>query len=130
MSDEWREAWGAALDELELTLELVECLLGGDVPDSLDVIAVHLVGGILGAVLLGLFADTSVNPLGFDGLLFGGGTTLLVNQFIAVAATFGFAFIVTYIVARIVDRTIGLRVSAEHELMGLDQSQHAETAYQ
>jgi Amt family ammonium transporter len=98
--------------------------------DSLDVIAVHLVGGILGAVLLGFFADTKVNSLGFDGVFFGGGSKLLVNQFIAIGATFAFSFIVTYVVARIIDATIGLRVSAEDELVGLDQSQHAEAAYQ
>ena len=98
--------------------------------DSLDVIAVHLVGGILGAILLGFFADTKVNSLGADGLFFGGGSKLLVNQFIAIGATFAFSFIVTYVVARIIDTTIGLRVSAEEELVGLDQSQHAEAAYQ
>lgn len=98
--------------------------------DSLDVIAVHLVGGILGAILLGFFADTKVNSLGADGLFFGGGSKLLVNQFIAIGATFAFSFIVTYVVARIIDATIGLRVSAEEELVGLDQSQHAEAAYQ
>jgi Amt family ammonium transporter len=98
--------------------------------DSLDVIAVHLVGGIVGAVLLGFFADTKVNSLGFDGVFFGGGSKLLLNQFIAIGATFAFSFTVTYVVARIIDATIGLRVSAEDELVGLDQSQHAEAAYQ
>ena len=98
--------------------------------DSLDVIAVHLVGGIVGALLLGLFADTKVNSLGFDGVFFGGGSKLLVNQLIAIAATFAFSFIVTWVVAKILDATIGLRVSAEDELIGLDQSQHAESAYQ
>jgi Amt family ammonium transporter len=98
--------------------------------DSLDVIAVHLVGGIIGALLLGLFADTKVNSLGFDGVLFGGGSKLLVNQLIAVAATFVFSFVVTWVVAKILDATIGLRVNQEDELVGLDQSQHAESAYQ
>jgi Amt family ammonium transporter len=98
--------------------------------DSLDVIAVHLVGGILGALLLGFFSDTKVNSLGFDGVLFGGGSKLLVNQLIAIGATFAFSFIVTWVVAKILDATIGLRVSAEDELVGLDQSQHAESAYQ
>jgi len=98
--------------------------------DSLDVIAVHLVGGILGSVLLGLFSDTSVNALGFDGAFFGGGTELLVNQVIAVVATFAFSFVVTYAVARVLNATMGIRVSPEDELAGLDQSQHAEAAYQ
>jgi Amt family ammonium transporter len=98
--------------------------------DSLDVIAVHLVGGILGALLLGLFADTKVNSLGFDGVFFGGGSKLLVNQLIAIGATLVFSFVVTWVVAKVLDATIGLRVSQEDELVGLDQSQHAESAYQ
>jgi Amt family ammonium transporter len=98
--------------------------------DSLDVIAVHLVGGILGALLLGFFSDTKVNSLGFDGVLFDGGSKLLVNQLIAIGATFAFSFIVTWAAAKILDATIGLRVNAEDELVGLDQSQHAEAAYQ
>jgi Amt family ammonium transporter len=98
--------------------------------DSLDVIAVDLVGGIIGALLLGLFADTKVNSLGFDGVLFGGGSKLLVNQLIAIGATFVFSFVVTWVVAKILDGTIGLRVNQEDELVGLDQSQHAESAYQ
>jgi Amt family ammonium transporter len=98
--------------------------------DSLDVIAVHLVGGIIGALLLGLFADMKVNSLGFDGVLFGGGSKLLVNQLIAIGATFVFSFVVTWVVAKILDATIGLRVNQEDELVGLDQSQHAESAYQ
>ena len=98
--------------------------------DSLDVIAVHLVGGILGALLLGVFADTSINELGFDGLLSGGGAELLLDQAIALGATMVFSFTVTWIIAKVLDRTIGLRVSTEDELVGLDQSQHAEAAYQ
>ena len=98
--------------------------------DSLDVIAVHLVGGLLGALLLGLFADTKVNSLGFDGLFFGGGTELLVNQVIASAATLAFSFVVTYLAARVINATMGIRVTPEDELVGLDQSQHAESAYQ
>ncbi len=98
--------------------------------DSLDVIAVHLVGGIMGALLLGFFSDTHVNGLGFDGVFFGGGSELLANQAIAIGATFAFSFVVTYVLAKVLDRTMGLRVSTEHELVGLDQSQHAEAAYQ
>jgi len=98
--------------------------------DSLDVIAVHLVGGILGAILLGFFADTKVNSLGFDGIFFGGGADLLIDQLVALGATIAFSFIVTWIIAKAIDATIGLRVSSEDELVGLDQSQHAESAYQ
>lgn len=98
--------------------------------DSLDVIAVHLVGGILGAILLGFFADTKVNSLGFDGVFFGGGAELLIDQLVALGATIVFSFVVTWIIAKAIDATIGLRVSNENELVGLDQSQHAESAYQ
>ena len=98
--------------------------------DSLDVIAVHLVGGILGSVLLGLFSDKSVNALGADGVLFGGGWGLFGEQVLAVVVTFAFSFVVTYVMARILNATIGIRVTPEDELAGLDQSQHAEAAYQ
>jgi Amt family ammonium transporter len=98
--------------------------------DSLDVVAVHLVGGILGSLLLGLFADKAVNAGGSDGLFFGGGAGLLGKQALAVVVTFAFSFAVTYVVARAIDATMGLRVTDEDELVGLDQSQHAETAYQ
>lgn len=98
--------------------------------DSLDVIAVHLVGGILGAILLGFFADVKVNSLGFDGVFFGGGTELLQDQLVALGATIVFSFVITWVVAKVLDATIGLRVPAEDELVGLDQSQHAESAYQ
>lgn len=97
--------------------------------DSLDVVAVHLVGGLLGALLLGLFADLSVNPLGADGLFFGGGLELLGKQAVACVATFAFSGIVSLAIAKGIDATMGLRVSREDELIGLDQSQHAEAAY-
>ena len=97
--------------------------------DSLDVVAVHLVGGVLGSVLLGLFADRSINRAGGDGLFFGGGAALLGKQTVVVVATFSFSFVVSYGLGLILDRTMGLRVSEEHELVGLDQTQHAESAY-
>jgi Amt family ammonium transporter len=98
--------------------------------DSLDVIAVHLVGGILGSLLLGLFADKNVNPLGANGAFFGGGGKLLGNQLLATVVTFAFSFVVTYVIAQVINRTMGLRVTEEDEQRGLDQSLHAETAYQ
>ena len=98
--------------------------------DSLDVIAVHLVGGIVGSLLLGLFADTAVNGLGADGVFFGGGSTLLVDQLVAVGATILFSGVVSFVLAKLVDLTIGLRVTPEQEAEGLDLSQHAEVAYQ
>ncbi len=98
--------------------------------DSLDVIAVHLVGGLLGTLLLGLFADTAINEGGADGLFFGGGLELLKDQTVAALAVLIFSGVVSYVLALAVDRTIGLRVDPDDELVGLDQSQHAESAYQ
>ena len=97
--------------------------------DSLDVVAVHLVGGIIGSVLLGLLADSSVNGATGDGILLGGNADLLVNQFIAVGATLAFSFIVSLVLAKVIDLAIGLRVSEDDEAQGLDTTQHAETAY-
>ena len=97
--------------------------------DSLDVIAVHLVGGFIGTILLGLFADEAINPLG-DGLFYGGGGELLKDQFVAAIGVIAFSGIVTYVIAMAIEKTIGLRVSVDDELVGLDQTQHAESAYQ
>ncbi len=97
--------------------------------DSLDVVGVHLVGGIIGSVLLGLFADKTVNSAGADGLFFGGGATLLGKQLIAVGAVLVFSGVLSFAIAKLVDVTVGLRVSEEDEIEGLDSSQHAETAY-
>ena len=97
--------------------------------DSLDVVGVHLVGGLAGALLLGLFADSGVNELGYDGLFLGGGTGLLFDQLVASVATIAYSFIMSLIIAKVIDAAIGLRVSPEQELEGLDRSQHAETAY-
>ena len=100
--------------------------------DSLDVVGVHGGGGIIGGLLLGLFADNSAinsEPGGFqDGVFFGGGE-LFVDQLAAMGSVIAFSFIVTFIIAKGLDATIGLRVSEEDEVAGLDQSQHAETAY-
>jgi Amt family ammonium transporter len=97
--------------------------------DSLDVIAVHLVGGFIGTILLGFFADEAVNPLG-DGLFYGGGGELLKDQLVAAIGVLAFSGIVTYVIAMAIEKTIGLRVSIDDELVGLDQTQHAESAYQ
>ncbi len=99
-----------------------------DWDDSLDVIAVHLVGGVVGTLLLGLFADTAVNGE-FDGLFNGGGLELLKDQFVAALVVGAFSFVVTYAIARVIDATMGLRVDEEAENKGLDQTQHAESAY-
>ncbi len=98
--------------------------------DSLDVVAVHLVGGLVGSLLLGFFADTAVNPLGFDGWFFGGGTDLLVDQVVASVVTLVYSFVVSFAIAKGLDVAMGgIRVSEDDEQTGLDVTQHAETAY-
>jgi Amt family ammonium transporter len=98
--------------------------------DALDVVGVHLVGGIFGALTIGLFATKLTNSAGANGAFYGGGWTLMGHQAIAVLAVVAYSFIATYILAQILDKVIGLRVSEEDEYIGLDLSQHAETAYE
>ncbi|HUV11484.1 MAG TPA: ammonium transporter [Acidimicrobiia bacterium] len=99
--------------------------------DSLDVVAVHLVGGIVGSVLLGLFADASVNPSGADGVFFGGGWSLFGEQVLAVAAVMAFSFTVSLAIGFGLKKALpgGIRVSEEDEETGLDLTQHSETGY-
>jgi Amt family ammonium transporter len=96
--------------------------------DSLDVFGVHGVGGTTGAVLTGVFASTTVNPAATDGLL-NGNPGQLVNQVLAVLATWVFAGGLTFIFAKLIDTVIGLRVEADQERQGLDLSQHGESGY-
>jgi len=96
--------------------------------DSLDVVGVHGVGGTWGALATGLFASKAVNEAGGDGLFFGNPGQLW-TQIIAVAATVAMAVVLTYVILKVVDALVGLRVSDEDEIAGLDLSQHSETAY-
>lgn len=96
--------------------------------DSLDVVGIHGVGGTLGALAIGLFATQTINPAGRNGLFFGT-PELLGAQALAVIVTWVYAFGVTFILLKILDWTIGLRVSEEEENSGLDLSQHNETGY-
>ena len=96
--------------------------------DSLDVVGVHGVGGTWGALATGLFATKAINDGGGNGLFYGNPGQLWV-QFVAVASTYVLAIVATIIILKIVDAVIGLRVSAEDEMAGLDLSQHSETAY-
>jgi Amt family ammonium transporter len=99
--------------------------------DSLDVVAVHLVGGLLGSILLGLFADASATGVGADGVFFGGGWSLFGEQVLAVAVVLAFSFAVSGIIAIVLRAVVpgGIRVPVEDEEIGLDQTQHAETGY-
>jgi Amt family ammonium transporter len=98
--------------------------------DALDVVGVHLVGGILGALSIGLLATKMTNSAGANGAFYKGGWALMGHQAVAVLAVVAYSFVATYILAQIMDKTIGLRVSEEAESIGLDLSQHAETAYE
>ncbi|WP_407640500.1 ammonium transporter [Actinokineospora iranica] len=98
--------------------------------DSLDVVGVHLVGGLIGTVAIGFFATTSVNPAGKEGLFYGGGLGLLGKQVIAAAAVMAYSFVLTLIIAFIIQKTIGFRVSAEAEATGIDEAEHAESGYE
>ena len=98
--------------------------------DSLDVVGVHLVGGILGSLLIGFFATTEVNALGKDGLFFGGTFDVLRVQAIGAGAVLAYSFGVTLILALILKYTVKLRVSKDEEQAGIDLAAHAESAYE
>jgi len=96
--------------------------------DSLDVVGVHGVGGTWGALATGLFASKAINDAGADGLFFGNPGQLW-TQVIAVVSTIALAVALTWVILKVVDAMVGLRVSDEDEAAGLDLSQHSETAY-
>ncbi|MBS2962812.1 ammonium transporter [Actinocrinis puniceicyclus] len=101
--------------------------------DSLDVVGVHLVGGILGTLLIGLFADPievgAYTNGAREGLFYGGGLDQLWAQTEGAAIVFAYSFVVSFLLALLVHKTIGLRVTEEAEITGVDQTEHAETAY-
>ena len=96
--------------------------------DSLDVVAVHGVGSTWGVLATGLFAATAINSAGHDGLLFGN-PSLIGIQALSVVSVWVYSFAVTWIILKVLDWTMGLRVSEEHEISGLDTSQHGEVGY-
>jgi Amt family ammonium transporter len=98
------------------------------VDDSLDVWACHGLGGTWGAIATGIFATVAVNSAGANGLIYGN-PGQFVTQIIAVGVVWVYAFVMTIILAKVIDKTIGLRVADEEESVGLDISQHAEKAY-
>ena len=96
--------------------------------DSLDVVGVHMVGGILGSLLLGVLAQHTINSAAPDGLLFGN-IAFFAKQLVAVLAVFAFSFAASWLLARLVDALVGLRAGDEAEQSGLDLAQHEESAY-
>jgi Amt family ammonium transporter len=96
--------------------------------DALDVLGVHGVGGVLGMILTGIFASVAINSAGANGLLHGN-PALLGSELIGIVVAAGYSFAVTFGVLKLIDATVGLRVTAEDEAVGLDLTEHAETAY-
>jgi Amt family ammonium transporter len=94
------------------------------------VVGVHFAGGLVGSLLIGLFADPAFFDGTFsEGLLFGGGFHLLLEQLLANGAAIVWSFVLTYAIMRVLKATMGVRVDAESEATGLDLAQHGETAY-
>jgi Amt family ammonium transporter len=96
--------------------------------DSLDVVGVHLIGGLVGTLGIGLLAS-SVAPAGVDGLLYGGGVSQLGKQSLGALAVLVYAFVVSGMIGLVVDKLMGFRIDEEHEINGIDLVIHAETAY-
>ncbi|MGK5113884.1 MULTISPECIES: ammonium transporter [unclassified Geodermatophilus] len=96
--------------------------------DSLDVVGVHLAGGIVGTLLVGVFGSAEA-PSGRDGLLYGGGLELLGVQAVAAVAVIGYSFVVSLLIALAIHKTIGMRLPQEAEVNGIDLAEHAEIAY-
>ena len=98
--------------------------------DSLDVVGVHLVGGLWGTLSVGVFGTQAVNSLGANGLLYGGGTELLVKQATGALLVLAFSFVVTAVLGYAIDKTIGFRIARDAEVEGIDLTEHAESAYE
>ncbi len=96
--------------------------------DSLDVVGVHMVGGVVGTLAIGLLGS-SLAPTGVAGLFYGGGVGQLGRQVVGVLAVMAYAFVASYALARVLDRSVGFRIDPEHEVAGIDLVVHAETAY-
>ncbi|MFJ8928294.1 ammonium transporter [Streptomyces sp. NPDC102364] len=98
--------------------------------DSLDVVGVHFIGGVVGTLLIGLFATSAMTGSAAKvGLLYGGGFGQLGKQLLAVLAVAAYTFLVTYGIGKAIDKLMGFRAGADEEMTGLDQTAHAESAY-
>ncbi len=97
--------------------------------DSLDVVGVHLVGGLVGTLLIGLFAAASA-PAGVDGLFYGGGLDQLGRQALGAFTVLIYSFVATYVIGWVLHKAIGFRITRDEELEGIDLTAHAESAYE
>jgi Amt family ammonium transporter len=96
--------------------------------DSLDVVGVHLVGGLVGTIGIGFLA-TAAAPAGVDGLFYGGGVDQLWRQTVGALAVLAFSFVLTLVIGTVLQKTVGFRISEDDEETGIDQVEHAETGY-
>jgi Amt family ammonium transporter len=96
--------------------------------DSLDVVGVHLVGGLVGTILIGLLGSAAA-PTGVDGLFYGGGVTQVGRQSLGALVVLVYAFVVSGVLGLIIDKAMGFRIDPDHEVQGIDLVIHAETAY-
>ena len=101
-----------------------------DFDDSLDVVGIHLVGGIWGSLAIGLFGTSVVNSAGVNGLFYGGDASLLGKQALGVGMVAVYSFVVTLILGFIIEKTIGFRIKSDKEVEGIDLNEHAESAYE
>ncbi|WP_154593413.1 ammonium transporter [Arsenicicoccus cauae] len=97
--------------------------------DSLDVVGVHLVGGLVGTLAVGFLATDAAPVNTVNGLFYGGGVDQLWRQAVGAVAVMLYSFVVSWVIAKVIDVTMGFRASDEDELQGVDQTQHAETGY-
>jgi Amt family ammonium transporter len=98
--------------------------------DSFDVVGVHLVGGLVGTLMLGFVASDLVEEGGQNGLLYGGDVNLLIVQLVAAVGVMIYSFILAGIIALVLKKTMGMRLDEEDEASGIDLAEHAETAYE
>ena len=120
-------AWVLAIAGVVCALAVgLKYKLGYD--DSLDVVGVHLVGGLWGTIAVGFFASAATTA-GVDGLFYGGGVDQLWRQVVGAVSVLVFSFVATAIIGTIIQRTMGFRITEEDEVAGIDSIEHAETAY-
>jgi Amt family ammonium transporter len=98
--------------------------------DSLDVVGIHLMGGLWGSLSIGIFGSAAINSIGLNGIIYGGGFELLGKQAFGSFFVLAYSFIATLFIGFIIDKTIGFRVKEDAEVAGIDYDQHAETAYE
>jgi Amt family ammonium transporter len=93
------------------------------------VVGIHLVGGLVGTLLIGVIGSAA-SPAGVDGLFYGGGFDQLGRQAVGAGAVLGYSFVASLLIALLVKVTVGFRLDPENEVQGIDEAEHAESAYE